>query len=193
MIDPNNVTQPYASRAWKEEFLIFAACVAGKGAFQQAQKVHDFLALFEKECASDGLVDLTPFEMILYCGKPSVDIYLRRVKMGQYERLGYAIAKLSELNVETCTVEQLESIKGIGPKTARFFIVHTRVGARHAILDTHILKHMNAQGIKAPKSTPSGKKYLDLEQEFLKMVDESGMSVADYDLMLWKSFRKDKE
>lgn len=133
----------------------------------------------------------SPFALIRLCNVSVIEDALRQVKMGQYSRIAFLFAGVAQVvDVETVTVEELESFSGIGPKTARFFVVHTRKNQRHAILDTHILKYLRQNGINAPKSTPSGKAYLTLEQEFLKLADKSGMSLADFDLMLWKSFRK---
>lgn len=190
MIDPNDVTQPNASRAWKEEFLIFAICVAGKSAKQQAVKVDAFLKDLQRRVEADyggPIVFTSPFHILRYAFGTNIRDSLEAVKMGQYQRITYALLAIARMDVNSVTTEQLEHIKGIGPKTARFFMLHTRHRQRVAVLDTHILKYLNSQGIKAPKSTPpAGKTYARLEQEFLRLADESGMSVADFDLHLWK-------
>jgi len=198
MINPDDVTQYNATREWKEEFLLFCACVAGKSAFQQAKKLDEFINnIRELIKNSSGREGLTPFKMIdelfimyhIY-GWDALEAELVKVKMGQYTRLTDAFTELSQLDVDTVTVEQLEAIPGIGPKTARFFITHTRPNQRLAILDTHILAHLRSLGYDAPKSTPSGKKYKELEQLVLKLADESGMTPADWDLATWKLRRK---
>ena len=85
-------------------------------------------------------------------------------------------------------MSDLETIKGIGPKTSRFFLMSSRQGVEYAALDTHILRWMRDQGIEnIPKSTPSGKRYLDLEQIYLKMVPE-GKSVGEFDLEIWREY-----
>ena len=84
--------------------------------------------------------------------------------------------------------EELEEIHGIGPKTSRFFIMWTRPGANYAALDTHILKWLALRGHKVPKSTPSGKKYKEIEKIFLREAAELGMSPQELDTIIWKSF-----
>ncbi|NBP02621.1 MAG: hypothetical protein EBU90_21370 [Proteobacteria bacterium] len=97
------------------------------------------------------------------------------------------------LDLKTCSVSDLESVRGIGPKTARCFLMHSRRGARYAGLDTHALKYMREKGIDVPKSTPTGKKYLELEAKFLELADRSGKSVAEFDLEIWRHYSSAKK
>jgi thermostable 8-oxoguanine DNA glycosylase len=96
----------------------------------------------------------------------------------------------SKLNLRTCTVEDLESVYGIGSKTARCFIIHSRPDANCAGLDTHILKFLKSKGHDVPSSTPGRKQYKQLEQVFLGYVKQSGKSVAEFDLGVWNSYAK---
>lgn len=101
----------------------------------------------------------------------------------------------SKLNLRTCSASDLEKIHGIGMKTSRCFILHSRKGARLSGLDTHMLKHLREVGVEnVPKATPSSKKqYMILEQEVLKLADEAGISPADYDLMVWNKYSSRKK
>jgi len=96
----------------------------------------------------------------------------------------------SNINLKTCTIDELEVIPGIGRKTSRAFIVHSRKDAQHAIIDTHILKFLKEQKVKdVPKSTPASKReYERLEGEFLKICKEQKRQVAEFDLEIWKSY-----
>jgi thermostable 8-oxoguanine DNA glycosylase len=82
-------------------------------------------------------------------------------------------------------VELLQCVKGIGMKTARFFVMHTRAHQMYACLDTHILAWLGDKGHDVPKSTPQGKKYLELEKIFLDYCIEMDMMPADLDLKIW--------
>ena len=91
----------------------------------------------------------------------------------------------SHLDLRTCTVDQLEQISGVGPKTSRFFILHSRLNARVAALDVHILRYLKSLGYNVPTVTPTGKNYRKIEEIFLQEADKSGMTVADFDLFIW--------
>jgi thermostable 8-oxoguanine DNA glycosylase len=66
----------------------------------------------------------------------------------------------------------------------------SRPNENHAIIDTHILKWLKAQGVSnVPKATPTAKNYTRLEQEFLSRVPD-GMTPAEFDLQIWKSYVK---
>ncbi len=93
--------------------------------------------------------------------------------------------------MRTCSVDDLENIYGLGRKTSRCFLIHTRKNARVAGLDVHILKFLRDQGIDAPISTPSSrKKYLELEKTFIEFADKAGKPIAEYDLAIWRKYRE---
>ena len=168
---------------------MFAILVAGKTAKTQAKKLDAFLKLAQ---IGYGLPeDTTPFQFLEYLIKGNQLTHVMMFcKLGQYNRLETAFRGVLTLkgDLKKVSVQDLESIKGIGSKTARFFILHSRKDARHAVLDVHILKWMREQGYDAPKQTPTKKKYGMLEQIFLTEAWKHEMTPADFDLMIWKSF-----
>jgi thermostable 8-oxoguanine DNA glycosylase len=184
MITPTTITNYNRTEAELEEFLMFAILVAGKGAEQQAKKLEEFLSYYPSHNHS-------PFrylEHIItnYC----LNKEMMRHKLGQYKRLNSAFRGILQFKgkLKDVTIEQLESVNGISSKTSRFFILHTRPNARIACLDTHILRHMREDlGIDTPKTTPSKKKYLELENKLLDIIEKSGKTFAEYDLDVWKS------
>lgn len=168
-----------------ECFLLFCIVVAGKKASTQVKMLKSFLEL--------GDVLKSPFDNIKEMdNNGSLLDNLYKSKLGQYTRMAHCFRELanSEIDLSTCTINDLERIHGIGPKTSRFFITCNREDARHAVLDTHILRFMNQQlKIKAPNSTPSNKKeYLRLEADWLKYADSLGVKSAELDLAVWKLY-----
>lgn len=181
-VDPSEVIRFDRDDADLETFWLFCAVVAGKTASTQARLLANFLHALPGSSAS------TPFERVRRAAmRGELKQALIDSRLGQYNRLTRFMIESLTLDLRNCTVEQLEAIPGCGPKTARMFLMFSRPDQRFAALDTHVLKHLRANGIQAPKTTPpAGKTYRRLEVEFLKLADASGMSVADYDLMVWK-------
>jgi thermostable 8-oxoguanine DNA glycosylase len=117
---------------------------------------------------------------------------LKRHKLGQYNRIEKAFRGILQFEgrLDTVTLEELESVDGIGPKTARFFLLHSRPNQKIAVLDTHILKFLSEKGYNVPKATPSKKKYGQIEKDFLTECEKAGKDVAEMDLEIWKSYSK---
>ena len=188
-INPKKITDFNRTKADLELFAVFAVCVAGKNAQQTADKVNDNF----RDVATPTK-QLTPFEAIKNLVNIKVFVaYLKMAKMGQYRRIYRALRDLAEsgIDLKTCTVEELEAIHGIGPKTSRFIIMHSRPNQRLATLDTHILRWMRDQGIETPKATPQSKKlYKELEQKFLTLCDKCAILPSQLDLKIWKQYSK---
>ena len=189
LINPKKITDFNRTKADLELFAIFAVCVAGKKAQQTADKVNDHFRDTETPTKR-----LTPFETIKSLIKIRVfGAYLQMAKVGQYKRIYRALRDLAEsgIDLKTCSVEDLEAIHGIGPKTSRFIIMHSRPNQRLATLDTHILRWMRDQGIETPKATPQSKKlYKELEQKFLTLCDKRAILPSQLDLKIWKQYSK---
>lgn len=191
MINPHKITDFNRSERDLQEFLLFCVCVAGKSSEQQSKKLDIFLA---GHCGIGGML---PFEMIRMYGYTGVFCNLELTKMGQYKRITKAFCAIAEANLDlkTCTVSDLEKLPGVGLKTSRFFLTHSRPNQSFGILDTHILTHMRVDlGIPTPKTTPTNPaKYYDLESKLLEVVRKSGKSYADYDLEVWSKRVLDKK
>lgn len=192
MINPQQITKFDRSVAELQEFLLFCVTVHGKKAAVQAVKLEQLLIYLSSITGHE-----MPFDAVKIAMETEDEVEenllvkaLKKVGMGQYGRITQSFDDLVKLpDLRSVTVEQLEACYAVGPKTARFFVVHSRPEQNHAILDTHILKWMSAQGIAdVPKNTPQGKWYHFFEKIFLTKVKESGKTVAEFDLSIWKSF-----
>lgn len=186
MIDPDNITNYNLNKNQLEEVLLFWVCAAGKTAKTASKNLEKLLTKWKGNCKS-------PFEIIKKIhNKSNLAKEMRKCGIGCYNTKSKTFLELanSNLDLKTCSLDDLENIFGIGPKTVRCYLIHSRLNQRYAGLDTHCLKYLKERGYDVPKSTPSGKKYKELEQIFLKLVDESGMNVADFDLMIWKRYSK---
>lgn len=165
-----------------ERRLIYSVIVAGKSAVF----TNDVVGRLQKEL-SDYRTD-SLFEALRWQVENNrIGALLRRVRAGNYRKLERCIRELvvSNLNLATCTIEELERIHGIGPKTSRFFILWTRPGAQYAALDVHILRWLRSKGYSAPKSTPSGCKYRELEVIFLAEAEKLKITPRELDEQIW--------
>lgn len=188
MIDPRAVTNFERNDSELEEFLIFTISVAGKSANMIARKVEAFLRMG---------TGTTPFEKIRHLIRRRMLVRaMKKVKLGKYTLLGNAFTKLvrSDLDLRTCSLEALESVPGIGLKTSRFFVLHSRRDQAVAILDTHILKYLASLGHEVPRHTPQNPAvYSTLQELFLKEARRSGKNVAEFDLEIWKRYHKPED
>ena len=180
MIDPLNVTDYARGQEDLEQFWIFCILVAGKNADQTAGKVAKLLA--EKPGGQ------TPLEYLKSLGA-SLRSALVACRTGQYGRIARALAESFDIDLRSAPVDALERVHGVGPKTARFFVLHTRSNARVAVLDTHILKWLQGRKVKnVPQHTPgSRKQYLELESRTIRIMKRTfpTMTLAQADLHIW--------
>ena len=192
MIDPTNITNYNRTEAELEEFLLFCIMVAGKNAKQTAKKLDSFLFT---ACV---IGEMTPFEWLEHLVKlksngissNALMNCIKTHKLGQYNRLEKAFTGILQFkgNLKNVSVEELESISGIGSKTSRFFVLHSRPNQQVAVLDTHILKWMYEQGYDVPRSTPPKGRYAIIEKDFLTECDKAGKTPAEFDLEIWKQY-----
>jgi hypothetical protein len=195
MIDPSNVTNTARTPEELEEFLLFCVSVAGKNADQQAAKLERFL------------LGRRPFAYIRRLGAGALEARLREVRLGKYSLLARSFGELSRsgADLRACAWEELTRFPGIGIKTAKFFVLHSRPGEMHGVLDTHVLSWMREHGTPAgrggpavPRHSPQDPRaYRFWETVFFGMAAArhhrppvpAALDWARFDLDLWKERR----
>jgi len=191
MVNPDDCTKFGLSKPRLEEFLLFSILVAGKTARIIARSLDNIL----KETHAEE-IDFRPFASLAPYTKDELQEMLKRHGVGCHGLKAQAIYDVIRRNFDLKTVEaeDLERVFGIGAKTARFFILHTRPNVRVACLDTHILKFLRDLGYSTPVTTPGSKKqYRKVERLFIALADKSAMSIADLDLTIWRAYSKKAE
>lgn len=194
MIDPSNITNFNLSKSQLQEMAVFWVLVAGKNAKTTARLLENMLQHLYKELGKGD-----PFSVLkkydIQNPDDGLEELLKSCGFGCHKAKAKSIRQLINkgLDLKTCSVEQLESVFGIGPKTARCFVMHTRPNVRHAGLDTHVLKWLKSLGFEVPNSTPRGKLYIELENIFLGLCDEMGVDVATLDLAIWNAYSSGSE
>lgn len=177
-ITPSEITNFNRNDHELQAFWLFGMFVAGKNSD------------YASKCLARLLnKDVLPFEYLRSLGEVGIHNALVASRIGQYSRLTKAVIDSLDLDLRNCTLEDLLKVRGVGPKTARFFLLHTRQDCECAVLDTHILAWMRENGVEdAPQATPQNQKvYQQLEKQFLFLAKHNfpQMSVAQIDLMIW--------
>lgn len=183
MIDPYNITNFNRSNSELEEFLLFCIAVAGKKATNIAKALEIFLNI--------EINDLSPFEKIKkYIEKNTLKEYLIKSKIGKYKLLekSYSLLVNKNFDLKIVSVDDLEKIPGIGKKTSRFFIVHSRKTKEYSILDTHVRKWLSNIGYNI--SNNWNKEYEKLEKIFINESKLRNLEIHDLDLKIWSAYSK---
>lgn len=195
MIDAINVTNFNQTRSQLQEFILFWIAAAGKNGVVAARSIHNFLKDAKR---ISGCRSKYPFEIVKALGKDRLSEVLKRNGIGCYSMThkGGTIWQIanSGIDLKNCTLDELESIKGIGFKTSRCFMIHSRLFPGVAGIDTHALKRLRDEGYQnVPLSTPTSRReYLKWEREFVKLQENSGKSMAEFDLDNWNRYRVGK-
>jgi len=184
MLDPFRLTNHSRTRTELEEFWVFCLAVSGGRAAMIASRVDDFLS----GCGEIG----TPFERIrCMLAKGRLAHELRRARLGKYSLLARALeASVSRdaPDIAKASLSELRTIPGVGPRTARFFLLHSRKGQRVAALDAHMMRYLASRGHRVPKGTPNRRQYARLERLVLKRARALRMSPAEFDLAVWNHY-----
>ena len=189
MINPATVTNYNRTQYELEEFILFCINVAGKKSAIEAPKLEVFI-----ERAKNITKESTPFNCIrklIKLGRLNEIMHWAKLSPYAQRYNSYvAVAKIKDL--QTVTLNRLLQVPGIGLKTARFFLSHSREDFDEPMLDTHILRFLRDQGYSnAPKSTPSNIGIYNYYANVFKMFARTmGKSVTDLDLEIWKQYSK---
>ncbi len=214
MIQPDKITDYHKSQAAYEELALFATLVAGKPARFMA-KALDHLLMDAHMVYGD---EPSPFELVrILIGKGLLHAALEKHRIGQYTRIERCWAELTAFTetqdtpggyrrvvhqVDLRSVESLERVHGIGMKTARFIVVHSVEAARHAVLDTHVMKELRALGYPIDvRRRQDGDKiveyipldrdhYLIYESYVLECARKAKLTPAEWDLQTWNKWTR---
>lgn len=178
-IVPTQITNYDRTDAELQAFWLFCVLVAGKNADGAARVIGRMLS-------NANIGERTPFDYLKQLGEIGIRNALVANRAGQYAGVTRAIVESLDIDLRTATVDRLESVFGVGPKTARFFLLHSRPGIEVAVLDTHVCKWLRDHSIKVPEHL-TRKHYVKIEPLFIALAKSNfpGMSIADIDLLIW--------
>jgi thermostable 8-oxoguanine DNA glycosylase len=195
MIDPRDVTRYDRSTDELWEFWLFSLMVAGKNARVIAEACERFVQAARTvhgQLVPVPGADLRTVLRDLHQQPGRIRSLLEAARTGKYVLLTRALFESRDLDLRTCTVPDLEQVYGVGPKTARFFLLHTRPDQRLAVLDTHILAHLRTVGLRGvPYVTPAHPTTYRLwELVVLGLAGDAGLTPAAFDLWVWNQRSK---
>ena len=189
MINPAEVTNYNRTQSELQEFILFCINVAGKKSSVESPKLEVFI-----ERAKDITKETSPFNCIKKLIKLGrLNEIMHWAKLSPYAQRYNSYVAVSKIkDLQTVTLNRLLQVPGIGLKTARFFLSHSREDFDEPMLDTHILHFLRDQGYTdAPKSTPSNENtYFYFANIFKNIARQLGKSVTDLDLEIWKQYSK---
>jgi hypothetical protein len=181
-IDPGNITDFNRGTNQLQAFWLFCMFVTGKNSDYASRCLSRLLHAAK-------LGEEPPFPYFRSIGETGVHNALVASKVGQYGRLTKGIMQSLDLDLANGELDDFRAIHGVGNKTARFFLLHTREGCEYAVLDTHILAWLRDREIPdVPDSTPTNDaEYKRLERAFryLSRLAYPGLSDSQIDLLIW--------
>ncbi len=190
-VDPDNITHYDLSEAQLQAQLVWWLCAAGHNGRTTAKALDRFWAHLYRPFDPEN--PPLAFTVLDAYDTNELARELKRAGIGGYAVKSRGLTQLgcSGIDLKTCTADELETFAGIGPKTARCFLLHTRPDARYAGLDTHVLHFLRDLGYDTPRSTPSNPKtYAKWEKVFLNLVDLTDRTPAQIDLLIWRVYSK---
>lgn len=194
-INPYDVlNKHHESIFYKECFLLFTVAVAGKTASIMADKINSVVDNIIDNTQPTSLFNIIQKKYYSTNKMHKLEEILKENKTGKYNTILSFITDFikNNIDIEKCSITELEKLKGIGKKSSRFFALYCRkdISDNIAVLDTHVLKFLKQHGVKnVPKTTPNNKLYESLEQDYLwlyKHGDFKG-SKAQFDFAIWEN------
>ncbi len=125
MVDPSKITKYDATEAELEELLLFWVLAAGGGS-TTARLLNELLIDIEAH-------NMGAFNAFRLYTIDTLALELKEHGIGCHSHKARTIYELAraDLNLKTCTAEDLELIYGIGMKTSRCFLIHSRKNTQY--------------------------------------------------------------
>lgn len=180
-MNPHNAVLEAPTTYNRQVFLIFGILVAGKTSGFGVEKTRALLD------ALPGSSRSLPFRRILlaYYGLEGL---LREIRTGRYGLLAVTFRETARtINVDKCTIANLQSVPGIGPKTANYFMMYGRGDRTCAAIDTHMKKFLRECGCKV------GSDYMAMQRAFVRRAEALKLAPMELDAYIWQHFARGED
>lgn len=189
MVNPFDITKFDRTYAELQEFLLFCIMVAGHNSMTTKAALERLM---------DETVCFVQYGNLIFSELNKLDDdtlveVLTDARTGKYCLLSKAIRYVgkhySYVPLDSLSIGELVEIPGVGPKTARFFVLHSRPNARVAVLDVHVLRWLKEQGyLYVRTQTPQAEStYKRIEGYFLEEADKRGLEPYKLDTLIWSN------
>jgi len=170
-------------RAVLEQFLLLIPFLAGKKAAMQQVRFDAFM----RDLVQGQELPLEALRRVRHeQGHWVLVELLQKHRLGKYGSMGRMLRDVAE-HPDILLAERdaiAESVAGFGMKSASMFVSFSRVDARVAVLDTHVLKWLNQP---APKTR---EQYLQTETLYLERCAAANQHPAIQDFQIWLAAQK---
>jgi len=183
-LNPDNITRFDYTRDELELNILFWIFAAGKNGHTAARCLSNLLDYWSSKSNKTR-----PFEII--DNIEFLPLELKKFGVGCFNNKAKTIKSLidKKLDLKECSLQDLESVWGLGPKSVRCFLIHTRENQKYAGLDRHVLRYLRNLGYDVPDHTPNRMQYSRIEKIFLDHAEKSGKTISELDLEIWTNNR----
>jgi len=173
------------ARLWEElAFCIFTAGASARMGLNSIEAVRSLLLDGEPEAMTRALKNAGAHRFPV--ARPRYIVTTRAYFRANFDmKLRKRLRSFSDPLERRDWLAQEKQIKGLGYKEASHFL--RNIGVRgHAILDKHVLNCLAEVGVvDAPTPPTNRKRYLELEQQFLRFSRDIKVNCDELDLVLW--------
>lgn len=173
------------ARLWEElAFCIFTAGASARMGLNSIEAVRSLLLDGEPEAMTRALKKAGAHRFPI--ARPRYIVTTRAYFRAHFDmKLRKHLRSFSDPLERRDWLAQEKQIKGLGYKEASHFLRNIGIKG-HAILDKHVMNCLSEVGvINAPTPPTNRKRYLELEQQFLRFSRDIKINCDELDLVLW--------
>ena len=173
------------ARLWEElAFCIFTAGASARMGLNSIEAVRSLLLDGEPEAMTRALKRAGAHRFPI--ARPRYIVTTRAYFRAHFDmKLRKHLRSFSDPLERRDWLAQEKQIKGLGYKEASHFLRNIGIKG-HAILDKHVMNCLSEVGvINAPTPPTNRKRYLELEQQFLRFSRDIKINCDELDLVLW--------
>lgn len=180
LTDPTILTNYHATDDELLEFWFLCVLLRGRNSDRAFQVLSKFLD------GSREYESIDHYIRRLYSESKLID-QLKVAEIDGFKRVGAAFLQSLNVNLRTATVDELMELPEVDNRCVRFFLIHTRMNFRGAVLDSFVMRWMRRYVEDCPIKPPTSyKMYAKWEEKALELFDTyfPSLTMAEIDAMI---------